>query len=421
MMRWIEVALVVSLGATSATAGEDQPLTLDAALAEARAANARLPVAAIDVDVSREKIREARAELWLKVAMEGDFIYSPASSYDPAVTNTGELRAQLIGRQHLFDGGGRRAVVRRAEADLVAAGARYRIAEKDLDLEVRSRFAELLNAESEIEARSEGNDRLKSYGTSLKSRLASGQGIAADLLKTEVHQASGEADLVEARRHADEARFGLNDLLGRDPMAPLSLVPLPPPAAPLATEAEPWVRAPELAQAAAETQSAQEGLGFARSERKLHMFASADVGLWGGDTTHWSGFFDRARGYSLSLNFSWPLWDYGGMRARLTQATLGVQQAKKAEEVERRRARIEWERAQMTLLNVYQEIEILSKEVPDARDAYLDAESRYRGGAATSLEVLDAHGASVDASVRLADAVMRYRVAQALELRWGSQ
>ena len=64
--------------------------------------------------------------------------------------------------------------------------------------------------------------------------------------------------------------------------------------------------------------------------------------------------------------------------------------------------------------------EILSRAVPDARDSYIDAQSRYRGGAATALEVLDAHAAAVEAAVRRSDAIARYRVADAVSLRWGT-
>jgi outer membrane protein TolC len=64
------------------------------------------------------------------------------------------------------------------------------------------------------------------------------------------------------------------------------------------------------------------------------------------------------------------------------------------------------------------QIDVLSRAEPSARDAYLDAESRYRGGAASSLEVIDSYAASVDASVKLAQAVSRLRIAQALERRW---
>jgi outer membrane protein TolC len=71
------------------------------------------------------------------------------------------------------------------------------------------------------------------------------------------------------------------------------------------------------------------------------------------------------------------------------------------------------------LANLYRQIEVLSRAVPDARDSYLEAESRYRGGAATALEVLDAYATSVDGAVRLAQAVGQYRLARAVQIRWG--
>ena len=45
-------------------------------------------------------------------------------------------------------------------------------------------------------------------------------------------------------------------------------------------------------------------------------------------------------------------------------------------------------------------------------------ESRYRGGTASALEVLDAFSTATDVAVRLSDVTARYRVAQAVVLRW---
>jgi outer membrane protein TolC len=412
--------------------GAADGLTLEEALAQAQAANARLPIAAREVEVSRQKEREARAERWLKVSLEGDVIYAPG--YDAAVTNLGEERFQVIGRQPLYDGGARRAAVLRAQAGTSAASARHRMAVKDVDLEVRARFSECSQAESEIATRREGIERLRHYRTSLRSRQASGQGVAADLLKTDVRLATEEADLAGAERRRDGARLELNDLMGRDPQTALELAPLPEPSPPRAAEPESWRKAPEVSEAEANRVSAESDLHIARAERKPVLFASADAGLWGSDTSHLippdlkaasadAGFGDRLRrdaGYSLSVTFSWPLWDLGGRRARLAQAELALSQASGQEEVRRRQARLQWEQARAAVAGTYREIQILTRALPDARDSYLEAESRYRGGAASSLEVLEAHTASVDTAVRLSDAMLRYRMAEALAIRWGT-
>src|SRR6476661_1660014 len=219
--------ILLFLGSGAAAAQELR--TLDDVLRESRSANARLPIALFDVTIAREKVSEARAERWLKVALEGDFIYAPPSGYDPAITNLGEFRGQAVARQPIYDGGARRAAIERGEADVEAAGARYRVAEKDLEMEVRNRYAEFVQADAEAAARIEGIERLRRYRTTLESRRASGQGVGADLLKIEVRLATEQAALVDAVGRRDGARIALNALMGREPVSALSLVALPPP------------------------------------------------------------------------------------------------------------------------------------------------------------------------------------------------
>jgi outer membrane protein len=410
-----------------------EPLTLEQALKEAREANARLPLPAYDVAIAREKHNEARAERWLKVAVEGDFIYAPPSGYDPVVTNLGEFRLQAVGRQPVYDGGARRAAVAKAEAELKAAESRYRVGEKDLELDVVSRFNELLSAREEIAARRDGLSRLDRYRTSLKSRQASGQPVASDLMKTEVRFASEEVSILEAEKRADDARLELNDLMGREPSALLEVAPLAlsdrSAPAPLA-----WAETPEISAARADVTAADASLSSARAEGKPHLSLSADFGFWGSDTSRWvpldlkqrdpdATFLDRIRrdaGYSFSLTFSWPVFDFGAIRARVAQADIALAQARQKVEVARRESRLKWTQARAAQETLAREIELLSRAGPAAHDALLEAESRYRGGAATSLEVLEAYSSAVDAAVRLADAAARYRIARALVERWGS-
>jgi outer membrane protein TolC len=410
------------------------PLTLDEALREAHAANARLPVAALDVQISRDALREARAERWLKLALEADFTVAPPSGYDTALSDSGVERLELVGRQTLADGGARRAGVARAEARSHAAAARYRIAERELEVDVRSQFAECLEVQEEIAARREGLERLRRYDAWLRSRQAGGQGIAADVLRSRVRVASEEAELVEAERHLDTARSTLNDLMGRDPAAEIETAALPAPEPPALAADAAWPGAPEVLEAEAGTRAAAAELRIAQAENRPQLSASADFGFWGSGTTELippelraadpdAGFWDRLRrdaGYSVGLSLAWPLWDHGARRARLAQAQLALRQAQGEETVQRRRARLMWQQARAARASAYRQTEVLSRSIPEARDSYLEAESRYRGGAASFLDVLEAHAAALDVSVRLAEAVLRYRVAQALELRWGT-
>lgn len=416
-------------------AAAQAPLTLDDVLREAHASNARLPIPATDVLVAREKLAEARAERWLKVAVEGDFIYAPPNGYDPVITNAGESRLQVVGRQPLYDGGARRAAVARGEADVDSAGARYRIVEKDLELDVRSRYAEWIFADAEAAARREGIERLRRYSTTLQSRRASGQGVGADLLRTDVRLATERASLVEAEGRRDAARLALNASMGRDPSAPLVLAPLAdPPDAPGEPSAADPSALPEVRDAEAQARGADADVSTARAEARPHLTLSGDVGFLGSDTHRLvpsdllaadanASFSDRVRrdsGYSVTLAFTWNVFDFGAIRARIRQAELKLASAKQNVLFQAQEARRQRAQAAATLANTREQIRILSEASPAARDSYLEAESRYRGGAATSLEVLDAYAAAVDAVVKRADALSRYRIAQALLLRWST-
>ena len=393
------------------------PMTVDEVLRRAREANLKLPQATLETEAAEQKLREARAERWMKVAIDGDFIYAPPGGYDPVVTNAGEARLQLTAKQPILDGGARQAAIERAGADRDAARARFRVAEKDLEVEVRSRFAEWLEADTEIAVRRSGLERLRRYRTSLESRKASGQGVAADLLKTDVRLASDEADAIDAESRRAEAAVELDVLMGVSPDTPLALAPPPAPTASAAPAAAP--ESPEVVEAEALERAAEADVRAARADKHLHLSASGDVGWWGADTTQWS--IDRWRrdaGYSLGMQVSWLLWDFGASDARIARAKLEARSAHLEIASRRREAGLQRARATATAEALARQIDVLSRAEPSARDAYLDAESRYRGGSATSLEVIDAYAASVDASVKLAQAISRLRIAQALERRW---
>jgi len=409
------------------------PLTLDQALAEARRDNAELPVADLDTRIARQRRLEAEARRRLKVDLEGDLWLAPAAGYDPVVTNLGEERLQVAVEKPLYDGGALRADAARARFELAASEARFRMAEEDLALEVRQQYAAILAAEREVRARREGLARLESYLALLEERERSGQAVAPDLLRTRVRQATDRAALAAAEESADQARAGLATLMGRPPEEPLAVAPLPPPEAPPASGVDAWRSTPEIEAATQDVAAAEAARRAAWAERRPQVTARADAGLWGSDPTHrvpgdfaathpGSGFGDRLRrdlGYSFLIGFSLPLFDGGAIAARTAAADLELQQARQRVRSQRAAVELRLVSARRALERAYRQYRLLDEAVPQARDAYLLTESRYRGGAATYVEVLDAFSATVDTAVAAAQAELAYRTAEALVLRWG--
>jgi outer membrane protein TolC len=405
--------------AYAARASAQEPLTLDDALREARAANAALPVAHFDTLLARARVREARGALGPRFALDGD-----VHGGTPLAYTGNDARFQVIADQTLYAGGGLRASLRMTAAQARAAGARYRVAEKDVELEVRTRFSALLRVEDELALRREGIARLKTYLAGIEARSASGQGVADDLSKTRVRMGAQTADLADAERRLDEARLELNDLLGRAPDSTLMLAPLPLPAAPAPDSAgESWSVGPDVRSANANVDAAAAGVAVARAAGRPHLSVNADAGvepLFPG-TPPGSGLnTGHGWGMEVTVSMSVPIWDAGVIHARVMQAQLSADQARQTALVVRRQARLEWLRAGAALASLYRQVDARRRNVPIAQDSYLQAQSLYRGGVATALDVLDAYAAWIDASQAAADAVLSYRVAEAQLARWGT-
>ncbi len=429
-------AILLAAVALAGTGTEEEarsPLTLEEAIAAAHDANARLPVAALDVQIAQERRLEAEAERRVRLTMGGDLWYAPPDGYDEVVTNGGEERLQVIADKSLYEGGALVAGVREATARRAVAAARYRQAVRDVDYEVRVGFAEVLAAEADIAARRESLQRLSGYRSYLESRERAGQAVSAQVLRTTVQIASTRADLVAAEARRDGARMGLNHLMGRAPETPLVLAPLPPPRPPSVREGSLVAGSvPELAAARSEVNAAAAAVDVVRALRRPHVSLQADAGLWGSGTSYLvppdfaathpgADFGDRLRrdlGYSVTVSLSWPLTAFGVLRARIAEAEVALDQAGRSQVAVQEAVSLQQALARRAMEHAYRRYRELSGAAPTARDAYLEAESRYRGGTGSFLEVLDAFVAAGDVAVQTAAAELACRQAEAAALRW---
>lgn len=404
---------------------EAVPLSLEEAVAEAQRANASLPVAQAEMAVAAAQLREAHGKMRPQLSLQGDVIYLPPKLGYGQSPSPQEDRLQLVGRQPLYAGGGLRAAVRQSEAHLQSAAARYRAAEKDVELQVRTQFATGKKLEAELHFRTSGVLRLRDYLTSIQSRRAGGQGLTADMLKTQAQLAGDQANVAAVQRALAEARVMLNDLLGRDPWDGLTLAPLPslkPPEGEL-PQAQAWERSPEVLAAQSDLVASRSAVEVARALRRPHLDLEADTGWFGPGFDGTGTFGSRLRsdyGLSVGLFFSWQFWDFGAYRGVLAQAQGLARQGEATLAVDRRKARAQWELAQVDLTGLYEEVGGRARAMPLALDAYLQAESLYRGGAGTTLEVLDAYNVSILAQEAYSEAVLAYRVAEANARRWGA-
>jgi outer membrane protein TolC len=407
----------------------EAPLTLEAALAEASAHNLRLPVAEMDVAASEQQARAARGARLPRLSIESTFQVSPPGfSYGAggASSIAGEERLQLVGRETVYDGGALGAQVSGADAQIRSSRAVFRILQKDLDLEVRTRFSELAKAQDDVAAQEQALERLQVYLGTIRARQAAGEGLESDLLKTQVRLSGLDAELEEGRRKLRAGQLLLGDLLGRDPGPPVSVSPSSA-LVPAATfDGSPWQGVPELVQVEADLAAAQANVEVARSARRPHLDLLGDAGILGGGlagdvpSAPLGSRLSNDLGASLTISVSWPFLDFGIFQGQLGQAQARAEQARRRIALQRRDARLRWETAMEDERRWYRQVRIREQAVPLARDAYLIAASLYRGGSGTALDVLDAFSSLLAAAQSYSDAVLSFRIAEATALRWGS-
>src|SRR3989442_12401089 len=124
--RTLAPAVLLVAVALPHVARADLPLTLEQALAEAVARNARLPVAEMDVAASQQGVLAARGALLPRLSVESTVQVAPPDfSYGAggASSIAGEERLQIVGRETLYDGGALRAGVGGAESQVRSSRA----------------------------------------------------------------------------------------------------------------------------------------------------------------------------------------------------------------------------------------------------------------------------------------------------------
>lgn len=408
---------VRAAGATGDSAPADT-LTLNAALAEARAANARLPIARLALQQSLDRLRQAKGALWPQLSLYGDLHPGTPSTYESS-----DAKLQVIADAPLYEGGALRAAVGAERALSQVARSDLRVAVKDVELAVRADYAQYLRYEREIDLQNRGVERLERYLAEVQSRQASGQGVGADVVRTRAQLLQARADLEAAKHALTEIRMELNDLVGRDPEAPLALASLPAPSPPQAdTTSAPWSLTPDVQGALSSVSAAEADLAGARSVRLPHLSLSIAGGDQAALVDPAPALMNDGRGWGVEamLSLSLPLWSHGIYSGRIDEARDALSQSRQVVDATRRAVRLSYDRSASLLGPYFREIQVRERALESARDAYLEAESLYRGGSGTALDVLDAYRTWVSAGQAHEDAVLTYRLAQAGVLRWGT-
>ncbi len=222
--------------------------------------------------------------------------------------------------------------------------------------------------------------------------VAQGAAPRLALLKARTDRARAEEDLIRTRNAYDSARQALATLLDRDD--DFEVVPPPAPAdagedPEAASAGRADVRAASAAHALAESQGRE---AFARYLPTVGL-----TGQW-----RWAsitGFTGKNESWSITLGARWTLFDGGRREAERDDAAHRLREAEVALELARNKARDEVRRAQLDLSSARAAERKAEEQSSLAAEALRHAQAAYAQGAATYLEVADATTASENAQL----------------------
>ena len=412
--------------ALAADATNSALLTLDQCLDLALRQNPALLKAREEMRRTHGLIVEARAEAYPQVTASGSASVIGERALDslPATEPYDNQRhpwnAKIEVTQLLYSGGRVAAGLRAAELTKQIALLGFERAVADTVLAVRRTFYQILLAQAQVTVREQSVTLLESQLKDVRARFDAGTVPQFNVLRAEVELANAQPPLIRAQNNLRLARESLVRLLARDEPAPQDFTSLRI-TGELTAEPRAWQLAAALVTAGHQRPELQQAnRQVALRDQAIRAAAAASkptVSLYGNYGFHAYPFSDdpaHARdGFTVGARVSWPLFDGFLARGRVQQAQAQRTQAALDETDTRRAVELEVRQAYSDYRQALELLEAQKKTVAAAEESLRLADSRFKAGAGTQLDVLSAQTALTEARSNEIQARYEYNLANA--------
>jgi outer membrane protein TolC len=415
-------------------AGPVQTLTLSDALAFARAHHPRLQAARARVAVAQANARIPRAQWFPSVTLgaevlEGTTNNTTSSYLSPSgiglpriggtpITDSGNLRpyaSTLVAagaEQELFDFG-RIAAQSAAEDALIAYDARgEQLEQLAVQFGAAEAYFAVLAAHEVVSASEQAYERARVHRDEAAAKVRAGLRPTIDLTRADADLTRYDVGRIRAQGGLDVAQSGLAAAIGSpdaavDTDATTQVEPAPlPPLSALRERA--LGRQPELARARSRLladQALTRAIG-AEGRPNLVLSASASGRDGGappnsGNPSTYSGWVPAVPNWDIGVVLRWPLFDAvrnarkdaAGQREQISQAQIEVLRQQLLADVEQAYTSARVAEASLTALQ---------RAAEAARANYTQAEARFKGGLATTVELADAEAVRTQSEIDVA-------------------
>ncbi|HEV2985649.1 MAG TPA: TolC family protein [Vicinamibacterales bacterium] len=405
---------------TVAAQAASSPLTLEAALAQARANAQQFLSAQNAAALATEDRKQAFGTLLPSLSGFTQFIGTQANGTPSGVfvANDGPKVYNMWLTVHgdVF-APGRWAEYRAATAAAAVARAKAEVASRGLVSTVVQNFYTAVAAARKLASAQQGLREAQEFLDITQKQEAGGEVAHSDVVKAQIQVQQRQRDAQEAELNALKARLGLSVLIFPDYRDQFDIADdlqavMPLPALDTVKTAALGTN-PDVRAAEAGLQQATSGIGVARGGLLPSVSFDYFYGIDANQFAIYNLEGKRLLGSVFQAQMTVPLWTWGATQSKLRQAQLRESQAKVELSLAQRQL-------QANVSAFYREAQIAGDQVGSLRQSLdLSAESlrltllRYRSGEVSVLEVVDAQSTLIQARNAYDDGLVRYRVALA--------
>ena len=410
----IVVSILSVLLSCMALAQTPPSLSLDDCIALALENNGRVQAAVRQLrtaELARTEI-STTALPQLGYAVGGS--YAPATGhfgYDPIISNQGQVSGQVIMQQSVYDAGVRGIRSGQLDLDIQRSTAEAGIVRRDLVFAVTQAFVDATRAREEASLGRESIAQLAEYLDIVRQVSTRGGASYTDVLKTEIQLSNAQLVVQKAGDAESSSKLLLAEMIGRavDTSFSLSgsLDSLLAPAGETAFHQNDLTLNLDYRLALMNMQTGVLEVDLASRERAPSVSLFADAGLLTSIENLKLPASERGGmvGYSLGINITGLLYNWGGTDLRVQQREAQVEFLRLQTQTLQRSLTSEFTRTQFQLANARDRLRLLRSNIGRARDNYLLTKSKFVGGGTSSLEVLNAQQLLTDAELNAVGAL----------------
>jgi outer membrane protein len=367
--------------------------------------NPSLRISAKNIETEKHGVTSARAERMPKIDVTtGATRYRYPTPLTPIVIQSPLTSVELPDFERtIYDGGasfrlpfyrgGRiMANIRIAETKKALAEDNYATTRQDLVYNLTSVYHKILQLQKLVISNKASVRQFESHKQDVELFLKTGTVPPLDLFKTEVELAHARERLLLVKNNLDSSFELLKTLMGvDDPEASIALAERPsspevPAAIDASTEAA-LAKRPDYQAVQKKRRIAEDRIRVARGRRLPDVFASGQYTENTGPSTAFK------ENWYLGMRLTLPVFDGGLIRSEIDKERVELEKVKEEERAVRLAIAREVKDAHLAVKNAAERIKVTEKAIESARETVRVELLRYRTGAGTSTDVIDAQTA----------------------------